>query len=143
MLTFWQSILISIISSGVVATIIGGLFTYFINRKLNRQQRTMEKRKDLYSETHEILAGFFDGATSIIRQKASSNLLILYRQIQLWGSTDVLRQFNNFLDVFDKKNNKAQKEIIEEYTGLIIKMHEDLTGEKIKGKDIRRYGKIN
>ncbi len=106
MLTFGQSILIAIISGGISATIVGSLFTYFVNEKLDRRQRIMEVKKKIYSETHEELAGFFDNATSDARLKASTALLILYRQIQLWGSEDVIKQFNKFWDVFDKKKRK-------------------------------------
>jgi hypothetical protein len=143
MLTFGQSIIIAIISSGIAATIVGGFFTYFVNNKLDRRQRIMEIRKKIYSETHEELAGFFDNATLDARQKASTALLILYRQVQLWGSVGVIEQFNKFWDVFDKKNGRTQKEINEEYTNLIIEMRKDLTGENINKKDVRRYGKIN
>jgi hypothetical protein len=143
MLTFGQSILIAIVSSGITATIVGGLFTYFINKKLDRRQRIMEIRKKIYSETHEELAGLFDNATSDARQKASTTLLPLYRQIQLWGSVDVIKQFNKFWDVFDKKNSRTQEKINGEYTNLIIKMRKDLMGENINKENVRRYGKIN
>jgi hypothetical protein len=143
MLTFGQSILIAIISSGIAATIVGSFFTYFANNKLDRRQRVMDMRKKIYSETHEELAGFFDNATIAARQKASTALLILYRQILLWGSVDVIKQFNKFWDVFDEKNGKTQEDTNKEYTNLIIEMRKDLTGENIMKKDVRRYGKIN
>ena len=76
MLTFGQSILIAVISSGIAATIVGGLFTYFVNKKLDRQQRVLETRKKIYSETQEELAGFFDNAVPEVRQKASTTLLV-------------------------------------------------------------------
>ncbi len=143
MLTFGQSILIAIISSGLAAVIIGGFLTYFVNRKLDRNQRIMEVRREIYSNVHEELAGFFDNATNDARQKASIALLVLYRQIQLWASKEVVGQFNIFWDVFDKKNKRTQEEIHREYTNLIIAMRKDLVGEDIDKKEIRRYGKLN
>ena len=85
MLTFGQSILIAIISSGIASIVVGGFFTYFVSKKLDRRQRIMEVRKKIYSDVHEELAGFFDNATNDARQKASTALLVLYRQIQLWA----------------------------------------------------------
>jgi len=143
MLTFGQSILIAIISSGIASIVVGGFFTYFVSKKLDRRQRIMEVRKKIYSDVHEELAGFFDNATNDARQKASTALLVLYRQIQLWASADVIKQFNKFWDVFDRKNEKTQQEINHEYTNLIIAMRKDLVGEDISREEVRRYGKIS
>lgn len=143
MLTFGQSILIAILSSGLTSVIIGGLFTFFVNKRLDRYQRIMGERKDIYSKVHEELAGFFDYATIEARQKASKELLVLYRQIQIWGAIDVIKQFNKFLDAFNKENNRPTKEINSEYTKLVMAMKKDLTGEDIDEGEVRRYGKIN
>ena len=143
MLTFGQSVLIAIISSGFAAAVVGSLFTYFINRKLDRRQRVMSVRKEIYSSVQEGLAGVFDTATPADRQKSCVSLLILYRQIQLWASEEVVKQFNAFWDAIDLKNAKTQEEIREEYTKLVIAMRKDLTGQVIDKEEVRRYGKID
>ncbi len=143
MLTFGQAVLIAIISSGFAAAIVGSFFTYLINNRLDRHQRVISVRKEIYSNVQEELAGFFDTATTTDRQKSCSSLLTLYRQIQLWASKEVVKQFNVFWDAIDLKNAKTQEELREEYTKLVIAMREDLTGQSIDKEDVRRYGKIS
>lgn len=139
----WETILVAVVSSSLAATIVGGLFTWFVSARLDRRQRMMEVRKNIYSDTIEELSGFYDTATHEIRQNAFKNLLILYRQIQLWASTDVVKQFNKFLVVIDVKNNKTQAEMGTELANLIVSMRKDLIGEDIEREEIRRYGKID
>ena len=55
----------------------------------------------------------------------------------------MIKQFNKFWDVFDRKNEKTQQEINHEYTNLIIAMRKDLVGEDISREEVRRYGKIS
>lgn len=138
----WGTIIISLISSSLAATIVGGFFTWFVNENLDRRQRVMEMRKKIYSDTIEELAGFYNTATQERRQNSSEKLLALYRQVQLWASADVVKQFNKFWDVFIK-NGKSQSEIGTEYANLIIAMRKELTGEDIAREEIRRYGKIS
>jgi len=117
--------------------------THLTNKKLDRTQRFMEVRREIYSAVHEELAGFFDTTVVDDRQKSAKSLLPLYRQIQLWSSKEVVKQFNKFWDVFDLKNKRSQEEINKEYTNLIIAMRKDLVGDTVASEDVRRYGSIN
>jgi len=97
MLSFWQSLAMASIS-GLLS---GALITYFFNKKLDRHQRIMEVRKQIYTNIQEELAGFFDTTPKNIREKSGEKLLHSFRQIQLWASEDVVKQFNKFLYAFN------------------------------------------
>ena len=133
----WQSVILIILSG-----LVGALLTYVINNRLNRDQKIMEVKREIYSEVHEKLSGFFDNATSEAREDATKSVLKLYRQTQLWVPKSVVCQFNKFWDVFDKINQKPQHEINKEYKKLVVVMHKDLTRKNISEEEIRTYGRI-
>lgn len=143
MLTFWESLILASITGLLSGAATGSIVSYLFNKKLDRHQRVMEMRKQIYSDTQEKLAGFFNTATDDIRQKSIQTFLSSLRQAQLWAAKDVIKQFNRFLFAIDKKNEKSQEEIDQEYKKLVSKMREDLTGELINEEDIEVYGKIS
>lgn len=138
----WQVMLLSIVSSGLSATIVGGFFTWWVGKKIDFQQRVMEKRKEIYSDTVEALAGLYDTASAADRTAACNSILALHRQAQLWGSTAVVQQFNNLMQALDLKNGLTQSERNTKCTNLILAMRSELSRERIAPAEIHRYGKI-
>ena len=139
---FWQQLIINIATGiatgGLAATIIGFIF----NNRLDRSQRVMNARKEIYSKVHESLSGLFTTADNLQRQEVANTLLPLFRQVQLWGSPKVVKNFNKFLVYIDKKNNIPQKDVDLAYKTLIVSMRNDLVGDKFKEKDLHLFGRI-
>lgn len=138
----WHTILLSVLSSGFTATVLGTYFTWHVTDKLDSQQRRMERRKEIYSDTTEALAGLYDTASASEREEACKKLLFLHRQAQLWASSDVVIQFNKLIQALDLKKASTQTERNTQCTNLILVMRKELAGEEIEPFDIHRYGKI-
>ncbi|HBI17025.1 MAG TPA: hypothetical protein DDY52_02635 [Candidatus Moranbacteria bacterium] len=142
MLSFSQSLIIAFISSGFSSLVIGGIFTYFFNKKLSRYEKILEMRKELYTEINETLSGFFNVANYEDRQRSCSRLLNLHRKSQIWASEEVLEQFNNFLFFIDLNNNKSQDAVDKEYRKLIVSMRNCITENKLDKSKIYTLGEI-
>ena len=138
-LNIFLTIVTAVLSSGLVATIISVIFKY----KLSNTERIMNVRREIYSSTHEALAGFFTTADMKKRQEAAESLLPQFRQVQLWGSDDVIKNFNKFLIYIDVNNKKPQKDVDKTYKQLILSMRRDLIGKKMDEEDLFMFGKIN
>ena len=94
---FWQIIIFVIIPSGVIAAIVSGILTYFSNKKLEIHRRTMEIRKDLYTKVGNQLAFFVSTVNEKESDNARDGLLKYFREIQIWGSDEVVRSFRNLI----------------------------------------------
>jgi len=138
MTSILQIVIVAIISSGFTVFV-----TYHINNRLDRNKRFMDVRREIYTEVHEILAGFFNTTTEVDHMQSRKALLPLYRKMQLWSSSEVVTEFNKFFDVFDVKNKRPQAEVGLQYTKLILAMRKDLVGGKLETTEIRRYGAID
>lgn len=129
-----------IISSGVVAAITSGIMTHFSNKKLDIQQRTMEIRKELYTKITNQLAFFLDTVNDTESDKARDDLLKYFREIQIWGSDEVVRSFKKLLDLMAPDKSKMQNERNLQFKNFIISMREDILGKTaldIEDIDIR------
>jgi len=135
-----SEIVLAILSGGVAGAIVSGVISYFVSIRLDREQRVQEQRKIIYSEIHDVLAGFFTTADKTEERHAKDNLTRLFRQSQIWGSPEMVKKFNSFLEAMDV--SRPQDEKNRQYRELIIRMRQDLTGETISYEDIKIYGKI-
>lgn len=134
-MNLWQTILTSFVSGSFA----GSMITYFLNKKFDIFQRTMEERRKKYTEISELLKGLYDTATPEEQKETKEKLPTYYRSLQAWASDDVLTKLVELMKALDKKIN-----IDEKYKELIIAMRTDLLGKtKLKSGDIIVIGKIN
>lgn len=139
-MNFWQIIITSSITSGVVS----GLVTYFSNKRLDTYQRMMEARKVIYGQINELLSGLYNTAVPDERNKTTKELLKFYRSVQIWGSDGVTRKFAYLLKVLDQTSGASQKVKDMAYKEFIIAMRADLLGKtRFKPEDIFVLGKIS
>ncbi len=138
-LNIFLTIVTAVLSSGLVATLISVVFNY----KLSSNERIMSVRREIYSGVHETLAGFFTTADTKKRQETVDSLLPQFRQVQLWGSDEVIKKFNKFLIYIDVKNGKPQNEVDKTYKQLILSMRKDLIDKKLDEEDLFMFGKID
>ncbi len=137
---FWSILISVVISSGIVAAIVGGLVTYLSNRKLDMQKRTMETRKEIYTKVNEMCSAFYSIGNSSF---SKNNLLPYYREVQIWGSDEVIRCFQNFLKALDKKNEIVQEEKDYIFKEFIISMRRDILGKtNLEPSEINIIGSI-
>ena len=140
----WQFITLVAVPSGLIGAVGGCLVTYFFNKKFDVHQRTMEMRKETYSQINELLKGFYSNASTDERDEMRVNLLKYYRAVQIWGSDEVVKKFTAFLNVLKSENNKSQKEKISSYKEFIIVMRKDvLEKTNLLPDDFEILGKIN
>lgn len=118
--------------------------THFSNRKLDFQRRTMEMRKQVYTQVHELLQGLYDTATNEQRSVTTAGLLKYYREIQIWGSDKVVRKFAGLLAALDTKTKTPQEKKNLIYKEFVIAMREDvLGGTELSPEEIDIYGKLS
>lgn len=124
----WQTIITIIISSGIVAALTSGILTHFSNKKLDMQQRTMEIRKELYTKITNQLALFLNTVSETESDNARYDLLKYFREIQIWGSDEVARNFKKLLDLMADKNSSQDKRNLQ-YKDFIVTMRKDILGK--------------
>jgi len=129
MMGFWEIIILVIIPSGIVGALAGGLVNHFSNKSLDIYRRTMEARKDVYTKVNEILSKFI----STVNKEESNNyrekLLKYFREIQIWGSDEVVQNFNDLLNAMDAENNISEEKRNYTYKNFIISMRKDILGK--------------
>ncbi len=142
-MNFWQIIIYVLIPSGIVGAVAGTLATHFSNKKLDYQRRTMEMRKEVYTKVHELSKGFYDTASPDEHSKTVTELLQHYREVQIWGSDEVIRKFAELLEAIDTKNRIPQERKDFIYKEFVIAMRKDiLGGTRLSPEEIKVYGKI-
>lgn len=119
----------TVITSGIVAAVISGFITHFSSTKLDIQQRTMEIRKELYTKTINQIALFITTVSDQESDDARDNLIKYFREIQLWGSDEVVISFKNLLDLMSPENALKVKERNESYKEFILAMRKDMLGD--------------
>jgi hypothetical protein len=135
----WQFIIYVLIPSGLIGALTGGLVNHFSNKKLDVHRRMMEIRKDLYTKVNNQLAFFFDTVSEKESDEAREDLLKYFREIQIWGSDEVVRSFKKLMDLMAIKESPVEKRNLC-YKNFVIAMRKDilkktaLTAEEI---DIR------
>ena len=141
---FWEIVIFVIIPSGIVSAIVGSLVTHFSNKKLDFQRRIMEKRKEVYTQVHELFRGLYDIASSEERSKTTAKLLKYYREVQMWGSDEVIRKFTELLKAIDIKTGTSQEKKDLIYKEFVIAMRKDVLGKTgLSPEEIDVYGKIS
>ncbi|KKP32686.1 MAG: hypothetical protein A2312_03860 [Candidatus Staskawiczbacteria bacterium RIFOXYB2_FULL_32_9] len=125
-----QIIILIVVPSGIIGAIAGGLVNYLSNKNLDRHIRMMEYRRDAYVNVHEILSKFFDTVNEEESNKYTDKLLEYYRKIQIWGSVDVVRNFNKLLEAMAKTSTSETEEAKNErniiYKQFVISMRNDI-----------------
>ncbi len=143
-MNFWQFITYVVVPSGMIGAIVGGLVTHFSNKKLDYQRRIMEMRKEVYTKVHELFEGLYDTANLEERSKTTNELLQYYREVQIWGSDEVIRKFTELLKAINVKTQTPQEKRNLIYKKFIIAMRKDILGETgLSPEEIDVYGEIS
>lgn len=143
-MTLLDFLLLVVVPSGVIGAISGGIVNHLSNRKLDSYKRMMDVRKQSYTEINDLLSTLYDTVKDEETKRARSGILKLYREIQLWGSDEVLKSLQHLLFAIDVKNGIAQEERNLAYKSYIVAMRRDMLGETdIKPEEIQTYGSIN
>ena len=74
-----------------------GVGSYFTTKFIDRRNRFLDSRKEIYSQMAESLSGFFDTEDKNSKQIKLSEVLKQYRQIQIWGAPEVVRSIKVFI----------------------------------------------
>ena len=128
----------------MIGAIVGGLVTHFSNKKLDYQRRIMEMRKEVYTKVHELFEGLYDTANLEERSKTTNELLQYYREVQIWGSDEVIRKFTELLKAINVKTQTPQEKRNLIYKKFIIAMRKDILGETgLSPEEIDVYGEIS
>jgi len=142
-MNFWQIVVFVIVPSGIVGAIAGGLVTHFSNKKLDFQRRIMERRKEVYAKVHESFQGLYSTASTEEHSITTAELLKYYREVQIWGSDEVIRKFAELLKAIDVKTGTSQKKKDLIYKEFVIAIRKDiLGGTGLSPEEIDVYGKI-
>lgn len=117
---------------------------FISNKKLDVHKRMMDVRKESYTKINEIFSVLYDTAKDEDTKEARADILKLYREIQLWGSDDVIRKLQELLFAIDVKNKTSQEKRNLAYKSFVIAMREDMLGEtKVSPEEIQIHGLIN
>ncbi|MCX6706027.1 MAG: hypothetical protein NTV24_02890 [Candidatus Woesebacteria bacterium] len=119
------------LTSGVIAALVSGLVTYYINQKLDILKRTMDARRELYTKLHELLSNFFTTESERTSNSARDKLLKYYREIQIWGSDEVVSSFRNLINAMIEKDSVTENRN-QLYKEFVIAMRGDILGGKTK-----------
>jgi hypothetical protein len=117
-----------IVPSGIVSAIVGGFVVHFSNKQLDIQRRTMEIRKELYTKIVNQIALFLDTVDDKESDMARKDLLKFFREIQIWGSDNVVSNFKKLLDMMSPDNTCSQDSRNLQYKNFIISMRADILG---------------
>ncbi|GEM_PF-4290243 len=126
-MNIWQIIGV-LLSSGLAGALAGGFVNHFSNKKLDVYKRIMETRKDSYTKVNEILSSFYSTATDAEKEAGKLGLLKLYREVQIWGSDEVVRSFSIFLTALSSESASQEKRNIC-HKRFVVAMRNDLLGK--------------
>ena len=129
LISFMENTITLIVSSGVVAAITSSFFSYFSNKKLSVQQRTMEIRKELYTKIINQMSFFITTVKQEDTDNAMNDFLKYFRETQLWGSDNVVKNFKTLLDLMNEDFSSKEKERNVAYKELILSMRKDILGK--------------
>ena len=142
-MTAFDILLQVVILSGVVGAFAGGLVNYLSSKNLDVHVRAMETRKRVYTRVNELFAAFYSTATDEETKTATDELLKCFREIQIWGSDEVVKSFQEVLFAIDLKNDVSQEERNLTFKKFIVAMRRDILGKtKILPKEIAIHGRI-
>ena len=133
-------LILNLILSGVVAAIIGGLVTYYSNKNLDSYSRIREIRKKLYTDISNHLSNFVSTVSEEESNSARKDLLRYEREVELWGSDEVVKNFKELLKSMSNQD-ADQKNRNHLYKNFVLSMRKDLVGKtKINIEDIEIRG---
>lgn len=116
-----------------------GVGSYITTKLLDRRNRFLDARKEIYSEIVELFSGFFSTTFPAEREEKLEQFLKYYRQIQLWGSPEVVRGLGEFLKIIDVKSSSPQEVKDLSYKKVVIAMRNDLLKENLWPNFIRSF----
>jgi hypothetical protein len=117
-----------ILPTGAFSALVGGLVSHFFESRRDIQKRTMEIRKDLYTRVIEQLSFFVSTVSHVESEVARKDLLRYFREIQMWGSDEVVRSFKRLMDSMVPGADVPGKERDLNYKFFIIAMRHDILG---------------
>ncbi len=117
-----------VIPSGLVGALAGGLVNYFSSKNLDVHVRAMETRKQVYTKVNELFSAFYDTASDEETKLAQDSLLRCFREIQIWGSDEVVRCFQTTLFAIDVKNGMSQEKRNLTFKKFVVAMRRDILG---------------
>jgi hypothetical protein len=113
------------------AIFISIMVVLWVDKIKDNYARQMDKRKELYTQTHNLLSLWFSTIDDEESLKARDKLLESYRNYQIWASDDVFFSFKKFLTVaVDKNSNTDVRDSM--YKNLVLEMRKDLLGRNTK-----------
>ena len=116
-----------------------GVGSYFTTKFIDRRNRFLDSRKEIYSQMAESLSGFFDTEDKNSKQIKLSEGLKQYRQIQIWGAPEVVRSIKVFIKIMDISILSSQKNKDQSYKNVILSMRNDLLKENILPNFILKF----
>ena len=132
-----------VIPSGLVGALAGGLVNYFSSKNLDVHVRAMETRKQVYTKVNELFSAFYDTASDKETKLAQDGLLTCFREIQIWGSDEVVRCFQATLFAIDVKNGVSQEERNLTFKKFIVAMRRDILGSTdLTAEEVIIHGRI-
>jgi hypothetical protein len=103
----------------------------------------MEARKQVYTKVNELFSAFYDTATDKETEVAQDDMLKCYREIQIWGSDEVVRCFQKVLFAIDVKNGVSQDERNLTHKKFVIAMRRDILGKtELAPEEVVIHGRI-
>ena len=132
-----------LLPSGVIGALAGGLVNHFSSKNLDVHVRTMEARKQVYTKVNELFSAFFDTATDKETEAAQDDLLKCFREIQIWGSDEVVRCFQEVLFAIDVKNGVSQENRNLAHKKFVLAMRRDILGKtELTPAEVVVHGRI-
>jgi len=126
-----MSILEIILTNSVAITISTLFLTFWLDKRKDNYTRQMDKRKELYTQTHNLLSFWFSTVNEKQSNEARGKLLESYRNFQIWASDDVFFSFKKFLTIaMDESSTQDMRNA--KYKELVLTMRKDLLGRNTK-----------
>lgn len=130
-----------IITSGIVSAVVSGVVFYFSSAQLEVHRTTLDIRKDLYIKVGHQLALFFSTVDDEETERSVDNLLKYFREVQIWGSDEVVRNFKKLMDLIANEDSSVEDRNIQ-YKEFIISIRKDVLGSTsltVEDIDIRGH----
>jgi hypothetical protein len=96
---------------------------------LQRESEVLSKRRTVYDELVHGLRVFTSGHSAPQTSEASSDFMAAYRHAWMWAPDDVIRKFNEIIDLNllkpDLPKSEHEKHIREAYVAAVVSMRRD------------------
>ncbi|MBI2577471.1 MAG: hypothetical protein HYV77_01355 [Candidatus Wildermuthbacteria bacterium] len=142
-MSIFEFIALVLIPGGVAGALAGGIVHFFVNKKLDMHTRTMETRKNIYTRINKLFVAFFSTASDAESEKAIDGILECLREIQIWGSDEVVERFQKVLFDTIPENNIPKENRDLSYKEFVLAMRRDILGKtRILAPQISIHGHI-